>query len=846
MPGWLRKTAIVAYGIFCLAFQARLSYDWLSKESEESERARRPFNIRLFDSEGRVDFALPEAREAGLLRGDLIEAIDGEPHGGSGAYYRALDRHKAGEILRVRVRRDSEPAARDVDVKLRVSTGGTDGRSWGPRDLAYLGITQILTPLVALGLGLLVAVRRPDHALSWIVFAFLISFSILATGGLSYDPVRMVSQWEPGLRVFALGHMALWLYLWPVLLAIFVIYFPHRAEWDIARPWLKWIVIVPAAGHALLRAMAFPAAVDAMPRFRELVRLADTIVHPKTFAYFGAMCVFATFVESARKLGAAVDADTRRRLRILLAGSVLAWLPFLAAVFAQDLFGVRATGWPMVAAYSLLLVFPITLAYLILVDRAMDLGLALREGLQYALARRGLYAVQFLLIMALVVGLGISLGEPGLRLPHRMQRVALGIAAAVLSRRLVEAGGRWVDRRFFRQQYQAGQLLTELAQQAGELADRDKLRELVTGRIEATLHSTPVHLMDHDTSAFAGTLSRLSLERRPQWIDWRRPEAWLSALDPSEAARVRDLGAELLLPVARQDRLLGFLALGPRRAEQPYSSSDIAVLESVASQTALSLDNARLAETVVRETASRQVMNRELQIAREVQERLLPGHTPAIPGLDVAGLCVPAREVGGDSFDYLALPNGEWGLAIGDVAGKGVSASLLMASLQASVRGLAAEGIADLPALMTRLNRLMYDATPSNRFATFMLGVFDSATRRMRLCGAGHNPALLLRAGLVPQWLRPKGVALGLVKQAKFSQMEITLAPGDLLLFYTDGVTEAMNPAGEQFGEERLAEWAASVSNLSSLALARDLVARVTSFAGEAPQHDDITIIVLR
>jgi sigma-B regulation protein RsbU (phosphoserine phosphatase) len=818
--------------------------DWLVKESMESERARRPFNIRLFDPDGTVDNAFPDARKAGLAKGDRILLVDGKPYTGAGTYYRALDDHKAGETLRLRLRRDSEAAERDVVLPLR--SIAAEGGSWGPLDVIYLGISQILTPLLALGLGMLVLIRRPEQMLSWIVFAFLVSFSVLATGGLSYDPIRMVCQWEPALRSLALLHMACWFYLWYPLLFVFAVYFPNRAEWDIRRPWIMRLAIGLPVLNALLRGVAFPAAVEALPEFRGLVRFADSAMSARTFVYLSAAFVIATIAESVRKLRAASGADPRRRLRILLAGSAVAWSPFLTAVFASDLYGLRGGRWLFIVVVALLLVFPVTLVYLILVDRAMDIGVTVREGLQYALARRGLFVVQFLVVVGLVVYLGISLGDPGLNLPKRMQRVGFGILGAVLSRRLVEKAGQWIDRRFFREQYQAGQLLTELARQAGETADRERLRELVIGRISSTLHTSPVHLIDNGTSEFAGTLSQLSQGRGPQWIDWHRPADWMSRLDPSENARLRGLRAELVLPVARQDRLLGFLALGPRRADQPYSVSDVAVLESVASQTALALDNARLAETVAHETASREILNHELQIAREVQERLLPRAAPAIPGLDVAGLCVPAREVGGDLFDYLSLPSGEWAVAVGDVAGKGVSAALIMAGLQASVRGLAADGIADLPELMTRLNGLTYASTPSNRFATFQIGVFDPASRRMRFCGAGHNAALYLPANGTMRWLRPKGVALGLVNEARYEQMELTVAPGDLLLFYTDGVTEAMNPSSELFGEERLAEWAASAPRESSLAMARSLVDRVAAFAGAAPQHDDVTIIVIR
>ncbi len=249
MSGRLAKTAIIGYGVLCLAFQLRLSADWLFREATESELPRRPFVVRFFDHIGEVDFAFPEAREAGLAKDDLLVAIDGQPYTGAGTYYRALDTHQTGGILRLRIRRASEPADRDVEIRLGPTAG--EGQSWSPSDLVSLGVTQIFTPLLSLGLGLLVLVRRPLASISWAVFAFLVSFSILAAGGLSYDPIRMICQWEPGLRALALGHVAAWYFLWPVLLFVFAIYFPQRAEWHIRRPWLTRLIVAPAIAHAL-------------------------------------------------------------------------------------------------------------------------------------------------------------------------------------------------------------------------------------------------------------------------------------------------------------------------------------------------------------------------------------------------------------------------------------------------------------------------------------------------------------------------------------------------------------------------------------------------------------------
>ena len=180
--------------------------------------------------------------------------------------------------------------------------------------------------------------------------------------------------------------------------------------------------------------------------------------------------------------------------------------------------------------------------------------------------------------------------------------------------------------------------------------------------------------------------------------------------------------SELLLPLQGQERLLGFVALGPKRSEEPYTTNDLRLLKSVATQTGLALDNARLTASVANEVAQRMMMGREMEIAREVQERLFPQKLPPVAGLEYAGYCRPARGVGGDYYDFLPLADGRFGIAIGDVPGKGIPAALLMASLQASLRGRTMAGNRDLASLMSNLNQLIFDLSPSNRYATFFYG----------------------------------------------------------------------------------------------------------------------------
>ena len=179
----------------------------------------------------------------------------------------------------------------------------------------------------------------------------------------------------------------------------------------------------------------------------------------------------------------------------------------------------------------------------------------------------------------------------------------------------------------------------------------------------------------------------LQTNKEPARVYFDDPGSWLyrdPEINEQERAGLADLHAELLLPLSTRDQLLGFISLGPKRSDEPYSGTDVRLLKSVAAQTGLALENARLMSAIADEVAQRERLNREVEIAREVQERLFPQTLPPIAGVEYAGACRPALGVGGDYYDFLALPGGQLGIAIGDVSGKGIAAALMMASLQAS------------------------------------------------------------------------------------------------------------------------------------------------------------------
>ena len=235
----------------------------------------------------------------------------------------------------------------------------------------------------------------------------------------------------------------------------------------------------------------------------------------------------------------------------------------------------------------------------------------------------------------------------------------------------------------------------------------------------------------------------------------------------------------------------------------------------------------------------------ELEIARQVQARLFPQIRPELKTLEYAGVCMQARQVGGDYFDFLNLGPQRLGLIIGDVSGKGIAAALLMAHLQASLRSQSALAIDQPEALLRSVNRVFYDNTGDNAFASLLFAEYDDATRRMRYVNCGHLSGLLLRSDGNVERLESTSTLLGLFREWNCSMREQELCPGDMLALYTDGITEAGNELGEEFGECRLIESLRQHRELPCQALLTAIVDTVRGFSPQE-QHDDITAIVAK
>ncbi len=263
-------------------------------------------------------------------------------------------------------------------------------------------------------------------------------------------------------------------------------------------------------------------------------------------------------------------------------------------------------------------------------------------------------------------------------------------------------------------------------------------------------------------------------------------------------------------------------------------------------------DNERLLRTLekqAREGAERRrVENRvrsEIEIARNVQQKLFPQKTKLLETADYAGRCVPAHEVGGDYYDFFPYAGSRVGLALGDVSGKGMPASLMMMALHARVQVLA-EDPGDLASFMTRLNKATCAKCPANRFITFFFSVLDAATGELAFANAGHTPPIVVRASGESQMLEGGGLVLGVLPIAPYSEQRERLGPGDLLVLYSDGVTEANNANFAEFGEERFIEVLKRHRHEPAAAIVAAVTDALAEFAAGAPQADDITLVVAK
>ena len=308
-------------------------------------------------------------------------------------------------------------------------------------------------------------------------------------------------------------------------------------------------------------------------------------------------------------------------------------------------------------------------------------------------------------------------------------------------------------------------------------------------------------------------------------------------LYPEEASR-EGIASVLSVGMRYKGKVIGVLRVYTG-FETEFSKLQIDLVKAIAAQAAAAIENARL----LQESFEAEALARQVQMASDVQHRMMPSQPPQIPGLDLASVYVPCFALGGDFYDFIELPYDNVGLTIADVSGKGVPASLIMASVRAALRAQV-DNVYYVYEVMQRVNVMLCRDTKPTEFVTLLYGVLDVPNKRLTYCNAGHPPGLLLRGGKVTE-LNVNNMVLGVTCDEQYTQSTLDLKHGDTLLFYTDGLADAMNFNKERFGRERIIE-AFKQGGATADIIAQNILWNARRFVGLTERNDDITMLVAR
>ena len=382
------------------------------------------------------------------------------------------------------------------------------------------------------------------------------------------------------------------------------------------------------------------------------------------------------------------------------------------------------------------------------------------------------------------------------------------------------------------------------------------LRTVLHRSVEAvTAHEGVITLLDPDDGSPARTLVRTVADRSVDvhhmdrhllgWIATHKRPLRVSRDDAAKRFPAIDwdptVVSILCAPLMTRGRLIGALAVYNRDDGSGFTRDDERLLAIVGSQSAQVLENARHLEHE-RQFAA---LKNDLEVAARIQAALLPGSTPDVPGFDLAGRSLPARTVGGDYFDFVGRPGGRFALCLADVSGKGLPASLLVANLHATIRGLLQTDL-PLPECVRRTNGLMCERSRDETFVTFFAAEIDPVTARLEYCNAGHNPPRVYSRKGRRSRLEPTGMVLGVMPAAAYDSGRLDLAPGDRLVVYSDGITEAEDAAERGFGEERLDRAVEGADGRTAFETVERILDAVDTYADpDRPAADDRTVVVL-
>ncbi len=729
------------------------------------------------------------AINSGVQPGDIILQIAGHPIDSMPAYYAALASHHSLTPLTVELARQGQRLPIIIEPV--------------PPSQARLirFYSQWVVGLAFLMIGWWVLSKRHDPvARNFFGLCMIFAFFLMEVP----DQPHLTFMWvKEGVR----GLLQL---LLPAYFLRFFIQFPAPKRTSSGQPdSLRWILL---PGWLLFFLMTLG----------DLTGLTKTHLQISSWLELASLLYMVVYIVGgififSRKIMRKDRPIEHTKMRVVLIGIVCGLIPFFTAAIVGNLAPGSALPQWQYLAFSLLLV-PASFALAIMRIGALDRDFIIRTSLIYGL----MTAMVLLGYFLVVLGVGLVFGQLlGVRSDHIT--LALVAISGLLFLPFKGLAQDWIDRTFYPARKANRQAMNRLAEELTGMIDTTEvlsvLRQSLTSLFEPS--SLTIFLADDDDNFQLVEAQETSSEQRvepivlnlnsslirllnrirhPLFIEEVEDLLLSAGSDPSSVLILSDPQLQLIVPLVTGNRLLGFLTMGDKNGHALYSQEDLANLQSLAVQAAPLIESRQLYS----ESLQRKRMEAELELAREIQARLLPTEPLATKSFAIVGRNDPCRMVGGDFFDYFLRPDGSLALAIGDVSGKGIPAALLMTSLRVAFRSEAGPTSGSRQ-VITRLNRIIHGLVSQGRFVCFFFGILDPQTGLLTYCNAGMDPPVLFRAATgVREFLRRGGPVLGISPDQGYREGRLSLQKGDCVLFYTDGLTEQRNPQGEFFDIERL------------------------------------------
>lgn len=761
------------------------------------------------------------ADRAGIRVGDILVGINGKA---------------VVNAVQAQVYIDGIPQWRSAHYTIRRGNSLLSIEVGFKKTLSPMSMLYAIIGVVFLATGYLLIIFNPLKRLSrYFFYLCFVTFLFLVFSVYSVQP-----------RVFfyiILSIHTLAGILWATVILHFFLIFPYKKKIVVDYPRLFYVIYLPPF-ILNIAALFFDVSINIL-KYNEVFYLGLAIYSFLT-SYLGV-----------------TEKKEKKALSIVLWGMLLGMLPLmLILLFTNILLPViGSTG--LFIALGMLILLPVSFGYAVMKYGLMDVGIVIKRGIVYSITT-GFF---ILLYMTLVVWTGdVLAGRLGIKSDF-LNVFFIALVALALNP-VKERIQRFVDKRFFRQKYDYREMLLALSR---DLPTRIKLDEIL-GKISDTLKNA-VQVEEVVISAFeskekvfriynrtgvpescecdfleySSGLSQLLIKRKGCVTFYKaEDDPELNELVGDNLEDIRNAGLVLAVPMFLRDRLNGIILLGPKMSDDIYTREDMDILLTVAGQTAVAVENARLHLYELQ----RQKVEKELEIARRIQQDLLPKEAPLVQGLEIAGCSFPAAEVGGDYFDYIMQSDSRLLVFVGDVSGKGMPAALYMSRVQGMIQ--MAGGLFQSPRdILVEVNRKIVNGIDKKVFITMLAVGFDVEKKQAVIARAGHTPLFVKKNQHDPaEVILPRGLGLGIATGQNFDdkieEIVIPMLSDECFVLYSDGLTEAMNPRHELFGEERVRELLDRNFQLPSKNLRNLLVSHARSFQESDDQNDDITVVIVK